>query len=410
MSQKTNKKSRTVGNGEGSLYYSESRKKWIFAYFVHGDKKTISQKKGETVTQFRARVIELKNNLNNGTYIDNSPKTLETIILRHIEQKNKDGITSSRSFGRDIETLEQIRKCCSNFVYKPIQKVTLYDVEISKEKMKYYKKSGIDRMWRLLFKGFRIASSPSNRLIPYNIMDDENLRRPISSKPTEKVKPLTVAEEKRLNEILDNEERNHPYRNIVKLELTTAMRIGEVLARSINNVDKESKKLLIDNTLTELQDGTLILGEHTKTYNKTTGIDEGKRNFPLNQEIDEIISEQMSQKITNIYGLLFWDYKNNTFVSPKEVNAWLRRLNGKYKISKTLHNHKLRHTRITRWKEQGMDMNAIQYLAGHVEGSEVTNDVYIDVSEEFAFNQLKALQFLLYQFFYWIHYWILKQN
>ncbi len=69
-----------------------------------------------------------------------------------------------------METLEQIKKCCSDFIYKPVQKVTLYDIEKSKEKMKKYKKSGIDRAWRLLFKGFRIAASPSKRLIPYNII------------------------------------------------------------------------------------------------------------------------------------------------------------------------------------------------------------------------------------------------
>lgn len=310
----------------------------------------------------------------------------------HIEQKNKDGITSANSYKRDKETLEQIRKCCSNFIYKPVQKVTLYDIEQSKENLKQYKKSGIDRAWRLLFKGFRIASSPSKRLIPYNLMDDENLKKPVSEKLTEKVKPLTVEEENRLNEILDNEERNHPYRNIVKLELVTAMRIGEVLARSKDNINKEEKKLIINNTLTEDDEGNTILGEHTKTYNKTTGTDEGVRNFPINDEINEIIGEQIKQKITNIYGLLFWNYENNTFITPKEINAWLRRLNTKYKISKTLHNHRLRHTRITRWKEAGMDMDAIQYLAGHVEGSEITNKVYIDVSEKFAFEQLeKAL-------------------
>lgn len=38
---------------------------------------------------------------------------------------------------------------------------------------------------------------------------------------------------------------------------------------------------------------------------------------------------------------------------------------------------------------QGLDMKAIQYLAGHVEGSEITGKVYIDVSEEFVFEQLK---------------------
>jgi integrase len=385
-------KKKSKGNGEGTIYVSSKTGLYVGQYVVDGKRKSVYQKKNEKAGDFKARFYKIIMSITDGTYISKSSETLETIIERHIEQKNKDGITSTNSYKRDKETLEQIKKCCSNFINKPIQKVTLYDIEKSKEKMKQYKKSGIDRAWRLLFKGFRIASSPSNRLIPYNIMDDENLKKPVSEKITEKVKPLTVAEEKRLNEILDNEERNHPYRNIVKLELITAMRIGEALARSINNIDKENKKLLINNTLTEDADGTVILGEHTKTYNKTTGIDEGIRNFPISEEIDEIISEQTKDNITNIYGLLFWDYEKNTFISPKEINAWLRRLNAKYKISKTLHNHKLRHTRITRWKEAGMDLNAIQYLAGHVEGSEITNKVYIDVSENFAFEQLeKAL-------------------
>lgn len=382
-------KKKSKGNGEGTIYISSKTGLYVGQYVIDGKRKSVYQKKNEKAGDFKARFNKIITSINDGTYIGKSTETLETIIERHIEQKNKDGITSTNSYKRDKETLEQIRKCCFNFIYKPVQKVTLYDIEKSKEKMKQYKKSGIDRAWRLLFKGFRIASSPSNRLIPYNIMDDENLKKPVSEKITEKVKPLTVEEEKRLNEILDNEERTHPYRNIVKLELITAMRIGETLARSINNIDKENKKMLINNTLTEDTDGTVILGEHTKTYNKTTGIDEGIRNFPISSEIDEIISEQTKDNITNIYGLLFWDYEKNTFISPKEINAWLRRLNAKYKISKTLHNHKLRHTRITRWKEAGMDMEAIQYLAGHVEGSEITNKVYIDVSENFAFEQLE---------------------
>lgn len=388
--ERKNKKTKSVGNGEGSLYYSDTLKCWIFQYYdTQGNRQTMKQRKKELVKDFKARVTKVKEELNTGTYIGKSLETLETIIEKHIEQKNKDGITCANSYKRDKETLEQIKKCCSNFIYKPVQKVTLCDIEKSKEEMKQYKKSGIDRMWRLLFKGFRIASSPSNRLIPYNIMDDENLKKPVSVRITEKVKPLTVEEENRLNNILDNEERNHPYRNIVKLELITAMRIGEVLARSKDNIDKEKQKLLINNTLTEDEDGNTILGEHTKTYNKTTGIDEGVRNFPINEEINEIIEEQTKQKITNIYGLLFWNYEDNTFITPKEINAWLRRLNTKYKITDKLHNHRLRHTRITRWKEQGLDMNAIQYLAGHVEGSEITDRVYIDVSEEFAFKQLE---------------------
>lgn len=380
---------KSKGNGEGTIYVNSKTGLYVGQYVIDGKRHSVYQKKNEKVGDFKARFNKIITSINDGTYIGKSSETLETIIERHIEQKNKDGITNANSYKRDKETLEQIRKCCSNFIYKPVQKVTLHDIENSKENMKQYKKSGIDRAWRLLFKGFRIASSPSYRLIPYNIMDDENLKKPVSVKITEKVMPLTVKEERRLNKILDNEERNHPYRNIVKLELITAMRIGEVLARSQDNIDKENKKLCIDNTLTEDENGNTILGEHTKTYNKTTGIDEGKRNFPISDEIDEILKEQTKEKITNIYGLLFWNYEDNTFITPKEVNAWLRRLNNKYKITDKLHNHRLRHTRITRWKEQGVDMNAIQYLAGHVEGSEITDKVYIDVSEEFAFKQLE---------------------
>lgn len=377
------------GNGEGTIYKSSKTGLYIGQYTIDYKRHSVYQRKNEKIGDFKARFNKIITSINDGTYIGKSSETLETIIERHIDQKNKDGITNANSYKRDKETLEQIRKCCSNFIYKPVQKVTLHDIENSKENMKQYKKSGIDRAWRLLFKGFRIASSPSYRLIPYNIMDDENLKKPVSVKITEKVMPLTDKEERRLNKILDNEERNHPYRNIVKLELITAMRIGEVLARSQDNIDKENKKLCIDNTLTEDENGNTILGEHTKTYNKTTGIDEGKRNFPISDEIDEILEEQIKEKITNIYGLLFWNYEDNTFITPKEVNAWLRRLNTKYKITDKLHNHRLRHTRITRWKEQGVDMNAIQYLAGHVEGSEITDKVYIDVSEEFAFKQLE---------------------
>ena len=290
-------KKKSKGNGEGTIYVSSKTGLYVGQYVIDGKRKSVYQKKNEKAGDFKARFNKIIMSITDGTYISKSSETLETIIERHIEQKNKDGITSTNSYKRDKETLEQIRKCCCNFIYKPVQKVTLYDIEKSKEKMKQYKKSGIDRAWRLLFKGFRIASSPSNRLIPYNIMDDENLKKPVAEIITEKVKPLTVAEEKRLNEILDNEERNHPYRNIVKLELITAMRIGEALARSINNIDKENKKLLINNTLTEDTDGTVILGEHTKTYNKTTGIDEGIRNFPISKEIDEIIRNNQNAKI-----------------------------------------------------------------------------------------------------------------
>lgn len=385
-------KTRTVGNGEGTLYYSETLKRWIYQYFFNGSRKSIKQRNNESTRDFKARVTKLKNELNTGTYIEQKQDSIKLIVEKYIRQKFEDGITKGNSYKRECETLQTLEKCCKGFINIPIQKVSIYNIQDAKKEMKDYSQSVIDKMWRLLSKSFLIASSPSIRIIPYNIMNDENLRKPTSNKHIRKVIPLTGEERKKLQHILDYEERNHKYRNIIKMEWITGMRIGEVLARSKDDIQKNKTILHIHNTLTKDENGKIILGKYTKTYNSHTGINEGERNFPIKSELKEIIDEQLSNKITNIYNLIFWDYNKNTFITEIEVNSWLRRINEKYHISKdNLHNHRLRHDRITQWKEAGMDLDAIQYLAGHVEGSSITTDVYIDVSEEYVFSQYEKI-------------------
>ena len=48
--QRRNLKTKSVGNGEGSLYYSETLKCWIYQYYDTSNKrKTMKQRKNETV-------------------------------------------------------------------------------------------------------------------------------------------------------------------------------------------------------------------------------------------------------------------------------------------------------------------------------------------------------------------------
>lgn len=390
--------SKKNGNNEGTLYYSEALEKWVGQFWNKSTNKriTLTQRKNETVKEFKNRYYKSKEQMKDGTYIEKSKETIISLAETYIKQKHLDGDTSKRSYRRDIETINGIKKTCSDFCNIPIQSVTIKHIEKAKEEIKNYSNSEIKKIWHLLNKVFSIASSPSRKILIYNLMNDENLKKPISNKKTKKVKPLTSEELKKLNEVLDTIERNHKYRNIIKMQSISGMRIGEVLSRSVHDYDKENQLFYICNTLTQDENYHVIWSEHTKNYNKRTGVDEGERYLPLKNklfsELISIIEEQKSKGINNSYNLLFWNYKNQKFISPNEVNSWLSRINKKYNICEgSLSTHRLRHTALTYWNELGLPLRVIQYFAGHVEGSSVTNRNYIDVSLEFSTEALNKI-------------------
>lgn len=390
--ERKNKKTKSVGNGEGSLYYSETLKCWIYQYVYNGKRKTLKQRKNEQSREFKKRVTSLKSSIDNGNYVETNKDTLLMILERYIEQKNKDGITSDRTYLRDTETLNQIKKTCNNWINKPIQKVTVENIEDSKENMRKYSNSTIDKIWISLKKGFKIAYA--RRKISYNIMEDETLTKPISKKAAKVVTALSKKEEKKLIKILIS--NKHKYNNILLLQLYTGMRIGEVLALSKDCINFKNNTITVYRTITRNIHGKAILGEHTKTFDKKTGIDNGKRTFTMKPNVKEIIHKIYSNKITNINNLLFWDYDKNFFITDGEVNSYLTRLNDKYKIldnpSETLSTHRLRHTFITRCQENGVSLPVIQKIVGHVKGSKITNNIYTDVSLDFITKELKKIQ------------------
>ncbi len=388
--ERKNKKSKSVGNGEGSLYFSEKLNCYVYQYYHDGKRKTMKQKKGEQAKEFKDRILDLKVKLGNGTYIEKRKDTFLSICEKHIKQKHDDGLVSDRTYTRDLATFELIKKCGSNFVNKPIQKISIEDIQESKKAMRKYSNTTISKMWILINKIFKIAFS--RHLIPFNIMLDESLVKPISSKENRKIEALSVEEEKKLINVLNNQELNHKYRNIVLLQLYTGMRIGEVLALSKDCIDLENNTITVYRTLTKDAKDNVIMGQHTKTFVRTSNVDKGKRTFPMTQQVRDLIIKTLNYKSKNIYNLLFWDYQNSTFISYNELNAWLRRINEKYSIcSENLHTHRLRHTFITRCVEKGISLSVIQEIVGHVQSSSITLDTYTSVSNDFITQELQKL-------------------
>lgn len=376
-------------NGEGTRYIGSNGRD-IFEITINYKTYKLYQRKRETSKEFTKRINELKTSLDNGTYIQKNKQTLKEILQNYIEQKFKDGTTSPRSYKRELETLAQLQKTCNNFIDKPIQKITIEMIEDCKSNMRIYSKNCIDKQWTLLKIGFKLAYS--RKKISFNIMDDITLKKPISNKKQEKKEALTIEEEQKLRNILNNEEKDHKYRDIVMFQLEHGMRIGENLARSINDIDLKENTIHIWNTLTQDENGKTIIGQHTKIYDKKTQIDKGERTIPLTLEGIKIVNKIIQSNIRNMHNLLFWDYENNSFISYQEINSWLDRLNTKYHITdKSLSSHILRHSKITRMQEAGVALPVIQYMVGHVEGSNITNEVYTSVSLDFVNNEMKKV-------------------
>ena len=251
-------KTRTVGNGEGSLYKDSKTGRYIYAYYYNGKRNKVKQKQNEKVSDFKARVTEIKNSVNKNTYVDKDEITLEEVISKHIEYKHNTGITSDRSYLRNKDSLTHLKKCCQ-FLNKPIQKITTIEIKEDLPNFTEYSQSTIDKDFRLLKKGFQIAVM--DRILQYNIMD--LISKPKSKKELIPVEALTIEEQKALVEYLNSNE--HEYNNAILLMLYTGIRVGECLALTYDNINLKDKTLTIQRTLTRDENDRVILGKQPKT-------------------------------------------------------------------------------------------------------------------------------------------------
>ena len=300
------------------------------------------------------KLITLINSINDNKY--NAGKISESSYSRH---KDTIKIISSSPISKlDIEniTQEQLRTFLNSLIYN-------------------YSDSVISKVYMHLRKAFKLALKRG--YIDKDIMaDTEELPKPSSKKPRKKVEALTLDEHRKLINVLCNEEASHDYKSIILLMLYTGMRIGEVLALNYKtDIDFNYNELKITKTLTKVLGDKYILGNKTKTYMSD-------RIFPITPVVSRILRDAIFRNKGNSQNMLFWDYKNDTFISPPEVNSYLKRIAKKYKICPKIHNHMLRHTYATRCIESGVPAVVLQKKLGHKDVS-ITLNTYTSVFSKF---------------------------
>lgn len=369
------------GNGEGSIVYHKSLKRWMASYTYNGKRKSIY---GKTRTEVKDKLNKALVNIADNKYVDKSNYTLLDIINMNIEDQFKSNKISEATYKRKLDT----QKIILNYEISnlPIQKITPNIINDFLISLTSYSNSVITKTSQMIRNAFDkalILNIITNN--PFNIKGLINI--PKSSKKDKIVDALTIKEQKLL--ITELEKGYNKYTNILYIAMFSGMRIGEILALYPKNIDIENNIIHIKHSLTKDKNGKIIVGDTTKTY-------DGTRDIPITNLFKNILLNCLNKENE----LIFTD--NGKIINPTTINSNLKRLckNAGIRISITqkkkhkedkktvnlktsnVNTHMLRHTYATRCIESGMSAVVLSKLLGHKD-IETTLNTYTSVFNKF---------------------------
>lgn len=430
-------KQKVRGNGEGTFF--KVGNKWRYQVTLGKDAQgkyirlsAVAETKGKAKDAVERKIKEREKGL-----LPNAEKsTVHDIIMLQIENDFAANIINDNTYRRRVDTLKRIDAGgLGSIPVTDVDDVMIKNFFLS---MRSYSNSVIDKTYDALNSCFKYCCNRRHKLIEYNPL--EEFTRPKSNKRDRKVTALTVDEELKLIDVLNNEEKNCRYRYQLLLMLYTGMRMGEINALSVNDVNFNFNTIYIRRTITRDRYDKPILGDTAKT-------DAGVRTIRMTDDAKSLLQEY----IDNIYRfnreqLLFYDFKKESYITTNQVNCQFKRIVKKYQIipiqevmtslaekkkkpafkrstffhyvngeyislSKEPKNwntkwqmyffkkdipdreysqHMLRHTFATRAIEAGISAKVLQHILGHAEIS-VTLDTYTDVFDRFENQQLDLL-------------------
>ena len=230
----------------------------------------------------------------------------------------------------------------------------------------------------------------------------KNALSPEYGEEPKKKEALGIAEQEGLLDFMSKSNVYRKYIPLMTIMLETALRCGELIGITFNDIDFKNKELYINHQLTykNYKDGNGCIFRIKKPKTKA-----GIRTIPLTDRACEAFREQKKQnfqagifctfEIEGVSDFVFLT-KNGRPMMPSALNNVLynivRNYNSYVGDGQTIErfsSHVMRHTGCTNMARAGINVKVTQYVMGHT-NSNVTMDVYnhlnnkIDAKSEFS--------------------------
>lgn len=369
-------------NGEGSFRYNSAGN--LEYRFSYKDENGVAKRKsvtGKDVNEcykkaeaFTNRLVLMKSDID-------PDMTIISILENRYKKDLSMGYVGEQGYCRNLGNLNILKK--ADFAKMPIRTVEEKDVNKYLESLNKYSMSMVKQLFRQVKLGFALAKE--YKIIQDNLMESRDMKCPKTGKPVKKVRGLTRNEQKKLVERMKTKkppEGRNDYRLQLFIELYSGMRMGEINALRLGDIDFDNNVIHVKSTISRGLDYREFVKDGTKT--KT-----GQRDVPISKTLKPFLEEAIRKQKPNKENLIFFDYNKNDVISTVQVNSYYQRLCKDIGIP-ALGQHALRHTFATRCIESGVPPIVLKTWLGHTD-IHTTLDTYTDVFKSLDNSAMKTL-------------------
>ena len=299
-------------NGEGTIYKSESKKCWV-AQMSFFDEQTGKTKRKTVYGKTQKEAKEKLKLMYEKIHPNEETITLYKIILDQIEHEFDTNILKEGSYIRKKETL----KIISNFPFSqvPIKSIKSDQIKDFLAGVTTYSDSVISKAYQLVNSGFKTAIAM--QYISFNPLDNKMLfKKPKSQKTTKKVSALTIQDQKKLIEVLQ-QNPNILYKEQFLISMFTGARMGEINALNVEDINFSEKTISITKTVTRDINNISVIGTSAKTR-------AGTRVLHIPEMIIKMLKNYLEENKI-LTGRIF-SSKSGTIISTNQVNSEFKRI------------------------------------------------------------------------------------